>query len=463
MLRDVYWRQYPIDLLSDDKMACVEAELPEELRFAPYMFYCAALKLCDDNGVFDLDDGVIIARLMRIKDVNIVFQIANLMRKRKILYRLFDDSMLCGLVDWTYSDKKSRSIEERRKIVAEAIQKERSSRTTSMQDFTSAPETAPKAFQPAPQTQPQEAETAPQAADFLCPENEKKAENVVKSEMDDKNAKNVVTLQDNTVQDNKTVQTDIQDIHTNTHTQQQPTGYGPVLSPPPVGCQNTDAVGVKNIQDQNTETANTPTDEGASAGEDISSLAEQALREAQEDVENSGQASLAAYLNDFFVKNCYGFKKNQSAAALNELTGKILELSDEVNPPGTVAGLVCSEFKKMCDGQRGDYWARMPLLPANMIKPRVWAELVQHAGKILATNANSEKFIQAAKKAQEEYQTEAALVGDAMRQEYLKYNIDPENPQAPQLLLMAKSRENEEARKAKEDTADTLPPGADIF
>jgi hypothetical protein len=92
----------------------------------------------------------------------------------------------------------------------------------------------------------------------------------------------------------------------------------------------------------------------------------------------------------------------------------------------------------------------MPLLPANMIKSRAWAELVQYAGKILATNANSEKFMQAAKKAQEESQAEKDLIGDAVRAEYLKYNIDPDAPDANKLLLIAKSREQEELRKAKE-------------
>jgi hypothetical protein len=89
----------------------------------------------------------------------------------------------------------------------------------------------------------------------------------------------------------------------------------------------------------------------------------------------------------------------------------------------------------------------MPLLPANMIKDRAWYELVQYAGKILATNTNSEKFIQAAKKAQEECEAEKELIGDAMREEYLKYNINPLDPNAQKLLLMAKSREAEAERE----------------
>ena len=179
--------------------------------------------------------------------------------------------------------------------------------------------------------------------------------------------------------------------------------------------------------------------------------------------EKNDESGLLSYLNEFFVKNCYGFKPKQSVAAINKLVDEILLLSDDVNPPETVASVMCSEFKKMCEGQREKYWNRMPLLPANMIKPRAWAELVQYAGKILATSQNQDKFFIAAERARNECEAEKELVGDAMRQEYLKYNISPDDPQAQKLLLMAKSREQEAARKAKEDTEDTLPAGTDIF
>lgn len=493
MLRDVYWRQYPIDLLSDDRMACVEAMLPDNQKHIPYMIYIAALKLCDDNGVFDFDDGVVLARLTRVNDVKLVKDIVNMMRQRKILYRLFDGSSLCGLVDWTYSDKKPRTIDERRKLVAERIQKEQA-RAGVDKDFTlpgeekTAPTAAAPQVIPRPAPVPdfitkcksceaynadinscmdptpgacqrhfkQEDQTAPAPQDFLCAKNDKNAENVVISEMDDKNAKNVVTLQDNTlqdntVQDNKTDNTDSIDIHTNTHTIQQVPSSGRLNSPTLETCENIDAVGATDIQTDNTESAYINTDEEACGDEAISNLADQALREAGKDVEDTGQAGLVEYLNAFFVKNCYGFKKKQSANAINTLAGKVLELSDDVNPPGTVASVMCTEFKKMCEGQREAYWKGTPLLPAYMIKPRIMAEVIQNAGKILSTAKNSEKFIQAAQKAQEECEADKELVGDAIREEYVKYNIDPDDPQASKLLLMAKSREAEAARKAEDE------------
>ena len=502
MLRDVYWRQYPIDLLSDDKMACVEAMLPDEQKHIPYMIYIAALKLCDDNGVFDLDDGVVLARLTRVKNVQLVIDIVNLMRQRKILYRLFDKSTLCGLVDWTYSDKRSRTIEERRKLVAERIQQEQT-RAGVDKDFTLPGEqsatmqqqTAPAVAAPVMHipdyikkcktceaydatentcTDPTdgacnrhwkpaapEAETAPAAQDFSCPENDKKAENVVISEMDDKNAENVVTLQtDNTIQD--TGQTNIQDIQTNTHTQQQLSGYGPIEGPPPDNCQDNAGVAEK-IQNLNTENANTLTEGDDTCENDISSLAEMALQEQQKSVEKKDTGQLETYLNDFFVKNCYGYKPKKSRNAIYYLAEEILEISDEMNPPEAIASVLCSEFKKMCEGGRGDYWKGMPLLPSNMLKPRVKAELLQYAGKILATTKNCSKFIKAQKKAQEECENEKNNVGDAIREEYLKYNIDPNDAQAQRKLLSAKSKEQEAARNAEIEAEAEAAEGFDIF
>ena len=449
MLRDVYWRQYPIDLLSDDKMTYIESFMPEEYKYAPYMFYITALKLADDNGIFDLEDGIIFARLMRVKSRALVFQIANLMRQHKVMYRLSDDTMLMQIADWTYSDKKSRTAEERRRIVADKIAKERAKKAAySQEDFTTdgcagKHNDVPQSEEPAgkcnaiPQD-PAAESTAPEAAaeqprrDFLCPD-------------DDKKAKNVGNIQtDNT-------DSTLQDIHTaHTHTdKQQITGYGPIERPTPVICQTKTAVAEQETtQIQKPTEMQTPND--ATGNGLTMSLAEEALQAAQGNVEENADTALFAYLEEFFVKNCLGFDKKKAAYSLNQLCEKIKSVSDEVNPPVEVAGVLCSEFKKMCDGQRSEYWKGQALLPSYMIKTRCWMELMQYAGKILATNSASNKFTESWEKAVAECEAEKGQISDAVREEYLKYNINPDAPNANYQLLSAKSREQEELRKAKE-------------
>ena len=467
MLRDVYWRQYPIDLLNDDKMLYVESLMPEGFEFAPYMFYITALKLADDNGIFDIDDGIIFARLMRIKSRALVFQIANLMRQHKIVYRLSDDTTLMQLADWTYSDKKTRTAEERRRIVADVIQKERAKKANySQEDFTvdgcagkhnDVPQSEGQtgkcnAIPPAlavestaPVAAP-EAETAAPRRDFLLPEDDKKSKNVVINRMDDKSRENVENIQtdstDNTIQE-------VHTTHTHTDTQQF-SSSGQLESPTLENCQDTKTA-VAEIQKTQTQgPTENQTDNDATSFGDVSTLAEQALKLGGNGVEENADSALFAYLNDFFVKNCYGYEPKKSDHAIKQLCEKIKEISDDVNPPEIVAGVLCSEFKKMCDGGRSEYWKGQALLPSFMLKTRCWMELMQHAGKILATNAACNKFTESWAKAEAEYKAEQGLISDAVRAEYVKYNINPEAPDANIQLLRAKSQEQEELRKAKE-------------
>jgi hypothetical protein len=447
-------------------MTYIESFMPEEYKYAPYMFYITALKLADDNGIFDLEDGIIFARLMRVKSRALVFQIANLMRQHKVMYRLSDDTMLMQIADWTYSDKKVRTAEERRRIVADKIAKERAKKAAySQEDFTTdgcagkcnaIPQSEEPAGKcnaipqdPAAELTAPEAETAAPRRDFLCPD-------------DDKNAKNVDNIQtDNT-------DSTLQDKHT-THTQtniQQAGAAGAFVSPATPACPDTTAVAEKqNNQTQKPTEMQTPNDANSSV---TTSLAEEALKAAQGNVEENADTELFAYLEDFFVKNCLGFDKKKAAYSLNQLCEKIKSVSDDVNPPVEVAGVLCSEFKKMCDGQRSEYWKGQALLPSYMIKTRCWMELMQYAGKILATNSASNKFTQSWEKSVAEYEAEKNQISDAVREEYLKYNIDPDAPNANYQLLSAKSREQEELRKAKEieeeaAATEKTAQGFDIF
>ena len=452
MLRDVYWRQYPIDLLSDDKMTYIESFMPEEYKYAPYMFYITALKLADDNGIFDLEDGIIFARLMRVKRRALVFQIANLMREHKVMYRLSDDTTLMQIADWTYSDKKVRTAEERRRIVAEKIAKERAKKAAySQEDFTA--DGCAGKCNDIPQSEsyagkcnaiPQAAvaeSTAPEAAaaaprrDFLCPDDDKKAKIVDNIQTDST---------DNTIQE-------VHTTHTQTNTQLAG-GYAQLESAPPAASPDTTAVAEKqNTPTQKPTEMQTPNE--ATSGDDVSTLAAQALQITSVSDEDA-DSELFAYLEDFFVKNCYGFDKKKAAYSLNQLCEKIKSVSDEVNPPVEVAGVLCSEFKKMCDGGRSEYWKGQALLPSFMIKTRCWMELMQYAGKILATNSASNKFTESWAKAAAEFKAEQNQISVAVRDECLKYSIDPDAPDASFQLIRAKSREQEELRKAKEIDAE---------
>ena len=456
MLRDVYWRQYPIDLLNDEKMGFIESMMPAGYEYAPYMYYITALKLADDNGIFDLDDGIIFARLMRVENVQLVFDVTNLMRKYKIIYRLSDDTQLCGIVDWSYSDKKKRTLAERKQAALNAIEKERA-KTMSTKDFgpvgcagkcNDIPQSTacvgkcndiPQGtgnIAPVPE---QDAPKPAQSAVFFMSEADKNRKNVVINADDDKNAENVTDIQTDST--NNTVQ----EVHTNTHIQQT-SACGPTMGPPADVCQNS-IPAVAEIQ--NSETKNQTDSDDTISLNDIPSLAQEAMSIANGEAEKKDTA-LFDYLNDFFVKNCYGFEPKKSAKAISELARKINEVSDEMNPAIDVAAVLCSEYKKMTEGGRSDYWKGQPMLPSYMIKSRCWMELMQYAGKILATKSNENKFEMAIAQAREQVQSERAEIDEWQKAEYEKYGIDPASPDATMQLIRAKSIEKQNNEEPEE-------------
>lgn len=469
MLTEGAWRKLPKDLLVDEDFDYIESLLPRQYAYAPYMFYLAALRKADDNGIFDVEDFVIFSRLMRVDDIEIVKTIVNAMISRHIIWHETRESSICGFISWETSDvdaKKARPLSDRRKIVQEKI-KEQEKNSEKFVEFATEPTSAAQNAQngqraaekrnDAPQAMPPDgAETTDFDGNFSCPKNDKNAENVVNDFYDDKNAKNVVEKIETERKKEK------QEEKEKTHTLEQRkeresekeavTGYGPLVSPPPVTAERTAAVAETKITDSEDQQEIQTYDAFCSG--DVGTLAEEALSLGGGVSEESADSALFAYLNDFFVKNCNGYKPKQSAHAIRQLCAEIKGLSDDYNPPVEVAGVLCSEFKRMCDGQRAQYWKGQALLPSYMLKTRCWMELLQHAGKILATNTANNKFMAEAKKAEAEYLAEKDAISVAVRDELLKYNIDPDAPDAQRLLLIAKSREQEEKRKAAEVEAE---------
>lgn len=172
MLSDVAWRKMPTDLLTNENMTYIESQMPKGFEYAPFMFYQAALKKADNDGIFDIEDGVIFARLMRVPSPAIVFKIVNLMGHRRMIYRE-STSTLCYLADWEYTGGKSRTLSERRAIVQQKIRE--------MESMPKAAELRAKQEEELPPFEP----FAGQSAD-----DDKNAKNVVKNTMDDKNAVN---------------------------------------------------------------------------------------------------------------------------------------------------------------------------------------------------------------------------------------------------------------------------------
>ncbi|MBO7714430.1 MAG: hypothetical protein J6S85_12715 [Methanobrevibacter sp.] len=424
MLNDVTWRKLPIDLLTNENFTYAESFLKEEEKYAPYMFYITALRKVDNDGIFDLEDGVIFARLMRVQNPQLVFDVANLLLKRHVIARV-DDSNKCLIVDWEYPAKEPpRSLAQRRDIVREKIEREKKLFANN------------KEF------------GAENNKDFFCAENDKNQDNVVKNIYDDKNQKNVV-IKEQTEREKERLDTEenLKDREKETHTEQKEQkardieiGSSSATLTAPLLPENKESATVVANETQN---ENRPEDsEKLSVQESNASSTEGEMQTDSTQIENEEHKAVYDVLNKFFAKNCYGYNPKMGTKILHRLSERITALADEENPGETIANVICQKFLAM--NKDTGHWRDIPLFPTYMEKPAVWAVLLTHAGKILKTSSKQNKFFDEAAKFDQKKIDELRVENDKA---YVELGIDPNGKNAITQLLAAKAQEQ---RKTEE-------------
>lgn len=457
MFNELIWRKYPCDLLTDENMAYIESLMPEQYKYAPYMFFITALKKADNDGIFDLEDGAIFARLMRVDDVSIVKLVANGLLQRRIIYREGETS-ICGFVQWEYAkNERHRTLAERRKLVREKIQEKETNKGAG-EMFATGPQQPDRTE--APQSFDVSKNTDSDSSILSCPENDKNTENVAKNFLDDKIQKNVV--QKNETQRERKKEEDIES-RLETHTQKDKTderqereereataSSGQTEGPPPAVAEETacaaDTQETPEIQESQTE------NDHALNITDTSSTGERELQ-GKEEFGRTERAQVLKKLEDFFVKNCYGYKKKSGRRSVEQLAERILELADSVNPPDTITDILLKEFLRMHNDKDG-YWVNIPVLPQKMLHPNVWAVLMSFAGRILANRQESSKFAQAEAKALEEAKKERGKTDEYLHEEFAKYGIDPEAKDRLTQLFLKKRFETEAQKNEPVQTYD---------
>ena len=418
---EMLWRKLPIGIIRDEDMDLIADQLPRELRAAPYMFYLTALCKADNDGIFDLEDGVIFARLMRIGTPEDVFTIANLMMKRKIILRA-GETTRCILTAWNYPKlEKPRTLEDRRAVVAKQIEEEK--RNIIDVEF-----------------KVKDASANLEPPVFFGPKNDKKQENVVMDFFDDKNTKNVV----------QNIQTErekerIEREREETHTEQKDKTETEKLA-----LQAFDVALRASTKEYSEEIPEAKNEEQTLQREDPgitepNTLAEQANEWENEEGGESKNGSFEAVseaLTNFFTKNCLGFNKAMNQEELHALTNRILSLGNKRNPPEIVVGVLLGCFQKLTEDK--GYWQGMPLTPQQLLKPGTYAHVLNQTNKILNASQVNEAWISEEKKYAEQAAKDQEAVGNSFDNEYLKYGISPSDPNKVRLLMQAKANESKE-------------------
>lgn len=414
------WRKLPIGVIRDEDMDLIADQLAPQLRAAPYMFYLTAMCKADNDGVFDLEDGVIFSRLMRLGTPQDVFTIANLMIKRHIILRA-GETTRCIFTNWEYPQKEQpRTIADRRAIVAKQIEAEKS-----------AAQIAEFKIQDEQPIYVSFNSNTSNDNNFFCGLNDKNAENVTKNVFDDKNAKIVV-------EKNQTERKIEREIERNTQERIDKIDKTQELQLHPGfrSCQN----------EQNTEIS-----QNSQKAEPEKEQWEDPQQPAKAGMEQSGsmgkgnhdekEQAVMNIVQGFFAKNCLGFDVMHNYEALLSITDRMIWLSDNRNPPEIVASVFLGQFKKLVE--EDGYYKGAPLSPMQLMKPGTYEHVLNMASKILMNKANNQRWQEQEQALRAEIEKEQAVC-DSLENEYLRYNIDPRDPNRAQKLLVAKASESKE-------------------
>lgn len=417
---EMTWRKLPRTIMTDPNMDYISSRMPKGYESAPYMFYIVAMTVADDDGIFDLEDGIIFSRLMRVGDSNLVIKIANLMLQRKIISRA-GLSTKCMLTDWGYSIKSTpRTLEDRRKIVQRQIEAEQNTRSAT---FT--PEQLDNQNEEEPIFLDLNSDNRPSSDDFFMSENDKNTENVVKNIYDDKITENVVKKnQTEKIREDKN--REIEHTQNRLDTERSSSGASEAAYAAKIDEQTE-----KELEEQwdGTETRGPG---------DMAELVEQALTDDEMAAISERKTALFGVFEGFFVKNCLGFNVNDSRQAINTLISRILALEDSKNPANIIASVLLSQFKKLTEDE--GYYHGIPLTPEELLKPGMYKHALAGTSRILlASTPPTPEWMRQLEVESEQIAQERAVVGDGFDGEYLKYNIDPSDPNRAELLIRAKN------------------------
>ena len=430
MTSEMTWRKMPRNIIRDENLAYISDCLPPELKAAPLLFYMVALSIADDDGIFDLEDGVIFSRLMKMGTPEDVFKIARLFIKRKIILRA-GYSTKCILMDWEYSIKdKQRTIDDRRKIVAKKIEIEQQQEKEAT-TFDGVPEQNEELCFNVDFRSREEIE---KDDTFFCGLNDKNQENVTINVFGDKNQKNVVK----NYQTEKNREDKNREKERIEHTQNRETRE---IEQKQGLRANLDGA----LQPCETELKR-ETQESLDQEEVIESLdfenvndelVEQAVSMSEgKEIEEHEQRTYSALVS-FFTKNCLGFKECEHEEALFILLKRINELADEKNPSEIVASVMTGQFKQLTETSK--YYQNYAITPENLLKPGAYSNTLALASKILMNDKTMNKWTTQFTQYKTEYEKELAQVGDGFMAQYLKYGIDPNDPARFVKMLQAQA------------------------
>lgn len=467
MADELAWRKFPRSAISSAELDYISFTMAPNEKQAPYMFFMTMFCRCDDNGVFDLEDGVIFARLMRIENTALVFKIAELMTQRRILTRIIPNEQIFMITDWDPPERRnnyiSKTMEERRAAVANKIMEERK-RAQAVQAPEAIPYTPPftvtsvtdRVPQAAPATpaEPQPSVTvtvsAEQRAKILAeafggavfsgaepsPTNFFDLKTTKNENLSSKQREREKEI--DTERDKKEIgDTHTQEIRERERDQRAEREEQREAKQAPANLKEASAsFAEENTQEQQEDTQDT---EGESIIEMALTKAEAEKVEKNKQDENEYlevRSSLRSYAEEYFIKNCLGFNAEANSSLIEKVCRQVFKLRSAKNPPQIILQTILKTFGAM-SADRNSHYHDTPLTPEYLLKPGIWAHVLHKAGTILITsNENKEAW---AAQMQEVSDAESLAVENDITERCKKYGIDPASPNRLSALMRVES------------------------
>ena len=426
------WAKIPTDLLENKAMIRTEKELAPELRAAPVLLYLAGATKADEDGIFDIGDGEEFAALIKADKPETVFSVASAMVKFRIFAHV-PDSTIYLFAEWEYTTRQNGKALENRFNIARA-QWEKKQKESSF-------------FAPYKNVYSQRKnidDTSAECLNTIQPR-VNKCFNTIQSP---ENA--IPQIRREQIRETRTEQ-NISELEKTTHTRVEgvegeipPAASEPLMDSPAAGSkmnqdfEQMEAETKERIAAMNVQIL--PESENLDANDSQVQETEDASSVPEVDKKNMGE--LIETLQKFFTENNVGYNASKGLKTVKELAEELLHSADTPEKAADLAKKMCFEFKKMHDAPEGDRWHNVPLFPAYMAKEAIWSQLLSRVSRIYGTVKEPKPLgsVEQAEKDYAEAMADRKEFGDQFDAEYIRYGIDPNDPNRSAKLFQAKMK-----------------------
>ncbi len=430
------WAKIPTDLLENKAMIRTEEELAPELRAAPVLLYLAGATKADEDGIFDIGDGEEFSALIKVKNPELVLEVARAMVKFRIFAHV-PNSTIYLFAEWEYNTRQNgKSLKNRFNIAVEQWKKQQEEASF---------------FAPYKNVDTQRkniGDTFDKCLNTIQP----RVNECFNTIQGPENANPQIRREQ--IRESRTEQIKT-DVEKTTHRVEgvggeiPPTASEPFSDSPAVGSKsNSDFEQIaedteKLMQDRNWQILpeSESSEESLNAGDSDKETVDASFVPS-DDEKNKGEAVIIDYLNKFFSDNNVSYNVTKGLKAVKAIADDLLQSAETPERAAEITKWVCQEFKAMHDAPESDHWHNIPLYPNYMSKDVVWAQLLSRASRIHGTVSQPKPLgvVAQAEKDKAEAEADKAEYGDPFDAEYIRFGIDPADPHKSEKLFQAKMK-----------------------